>query len=177
VQRALVLTVIGRDRPGLVERLAHLIAQSEGNWLESRMSRLGGEFAGILRITVPDPHAAPLRAALEALAAEGLTVTFRSDDPSPSPPTRLVQLELVGQDRPGIVRQLATTLAALGVNVEELTTDCRSAPMSGEPLFQAQARLALPDTLDLERLRAELQQVANDLLVEVDLEPVLQPPA
>ena len=49
----LVLTVIAKDQPGLVERLAQCVADHGGNWLESRMSRMAGQFAGILRVAVP----------------------------------------------------------------------------------------------------------------------------
>lgn len=173
---SLVLTVIGRDRPGLVERLAALVADHGGNWLESRMNRLGGEFAGILRLTVPSAQEAPLLANLSVLQAVGLTVLAHRDHASASPgPHRLVTLDLVGQDRPGIVRQISAALATHGANVEELTTECTSAPMSGEPLFKAQARLALPDSCDLPQLRAALEAIAADLLVDVSLAPV--PPA
>ena len=170
----LVLTAIGRDRPGLVERLATLVAQHGGNWLESRMSRLGGEFAGILRLTVPATGESRLLADLATLQNSGLTVLARRDDTPTSLPSpgRLVNLDLVGQDRPGIVRQIAAALAARGANVEELTTECVSAPMSGEPLFKAKARLALPGDCDLAQLRITVEAIAADLLVDVTLAPV-----
>lgn len=168
----LVLTVIGRDRPGLVENLARIVADHDGNWLESRMSRLGGEFAGILRLTVNGDREEELRSHLADLAPTGLAVLVRRDEVVAEAPTRLVLLELTGHDRPGIVRQVATTLAAHGANVEELDTTCGSAPMSGEPLFQARVQVALPAACDLEHLRSDLEQVAAGLLVELSLEPV-----
>jgi len=170
---SLVLTVIGRDRPGLVERLAGLVASEGGNWLESRMSRLGGEFAGILRLTLPAEREAGLRTALAGLAEVGLTVQVKRDESTgvaASP--RLMLLELVGQDRPGIVRQIAAVLASRGANVEELITECVSAPMSGEPLFKATARLALPSGCEAAQLRADLERVASDLVVDLTLQPV-----
>ncbi|MCC7375332.1 MAG: hypothetical protein IT581_11820 [Verrucomicrobiales bacterium] len=166
---ALVLTVIGRDRPGLVEQLARLIADHGGNWLESRMNRLGGEFAGILRLTVPSDRESALRQALAALGNAGLNVQIRSDDVPAPVPTRVVQLELVGQDRPGIVRQIASAWASRGINVEELVTECVSAAMSGETLFKATAKVALPAGVDLPSLRADLDRIANDLLVDISL--------
>lgn len=173
MQAALVLTVIGRDRPGLVERIATLVADHRGNWLESRMNRLGGEFAGILRFTLPDDREEPLRQALAALGPSGLTVFVKRDEaPQAATPPRLARVELVGQDRPGIVRQIAAALASRRANVEELVTECLSAPMSGEPLFKATARLALPADCDLALLRAELERIASDLLVDLDVQPV-----
>ena len=169
---ALVLTVIGRDRPGLVELLATLVAEHGGNWLESRMNRLGGEFAGILRLTAPAANEEPLRHAFAALADSGLTVLVRRDDTTTTAPSRVVALQLVGADRPGIVRDISTAFARHGANVEELITECVSAPMSGEPLFRASARLALPPNCTLDQLRADLDRVASDLLVDLDMRPV-----
>src|SRR6266513_3683301 len=152
MQIPLVMTVIGKDRTGLVESVARLVADHGGNWLESRMCRLGGEFAGILRVHVPSDRRAALEQALSKLP--GLSVVVHSDetvDLAPKP--QLASLEVVAQDRPGIVREVTHALAAQGVNVEELVTECTSAPMSGEPLFQARAKLRLPANASVHALR------------------------
>src|SRR5262245_19813352 len=121
MNRSLVMTVIGQDRPGLVDSVASLVAEHGGNWLESRMSRLGGQFAGILRVEVPPERERSLMAALEGLAARGLTVVVHPDQAEPGRQTeRLSVLEILGQDRPGIVRQISHALADFGINVEEL---------------------------------------------------------
>jgi glycine cleavage system regulatory protein len=166
----LVMTVIGKDRPGLVESIARLVAQHGGNWTESRMCRLGGEFAGILQIHVDSAREPALRNDLDALQQQGLTVVTRT---AGGPPVedrgRVATLELVGQDRPGIVREISHALARQGVNVEELVTECTSAPMSGETLFKAKARLHIPQTCPLPELRQELERLGGNLLVDVSL--------
>lgn len=168
MQVPLVMTVLGRDRTGLVEALARLVAEHGGNWLESRMCRLGGEFAGILRIELPTDRQSSLVQALEGLQAEGLTVVVRPDvPPAPAPGARTATLELVGHDRPGIVRQVASILARHGVNVEELATECCSAPMSGDTLFKAKARLQIPETCAVAELRRDLERIAGDLMVDI----------
>ena len=170
MQQALVMTVIGQDRPGLVDSLAALVADHGGNWLESRMSRLGGHFAGILRVEVPSEKQVPLAAALRALEAHGLTVVVHSGHSQPpSPNARLNLLEIVGQDRPGIVRQISHALASFGINVEELETECASAAMSGETLFKARARLSIPQSCDTAQVRQRLEKIAEDLIVEISL--------
>jgi len=162
------MTVIGEDRPGLVESVARLVAEHGGNWLESRMCRLGGEFAGILRIHVGREKQEGLVQALQGLQAQGLTVVVRPDRPEAGAPgRRLASLEIVGQDRPGIVRQISQALARQGVNVEEFRSECRSAPMSGETLFVAHARLQIPESCPVAELRKELERIAADLLVDV----------
>jgi glycine cleavage system regulatory protein len=166
MQTALVMTVIGQDRTGLVESLASLVAAHGGNWLESRMCRLGGEFAGILRVHVPSDRRAALQESLSTLP--GLNVVVRSDDAAPAAEEpRLVSLEVIGQDRPGIVREITGVLAALGVNMEELATECTSAPMSGELLFTAQAILQLPPDLTVPVLCEALEKAGADLNVQI----------
>jgi len=154
MQIPLVMTVIGHDRPGLVERVARMVAEQGGNWLESRMCRLGGEFAGILRIHVSSEKQEGLAQALHGLQAQGLTVVVCPDRADVGATgQRLASLEIVGQDRPGIVRQISHALASFGVNVEELQTECLSAAMSGETLFKARARLSLPSSCSATEIR------------------------
>lgn len=168
----LVMTVIGQDRPGLVELVARLVAQHDGNWLESRMCRLGGKFAGLLRIEVPFEQEATLRTALAGLERQGLTVVVHPDRAAVPRMSASARIELVGQDRPGIVREIAAVLAARGINVEELTTERVSAPMSGEALFKAQAALLLPEGCDRTALQDELERIAGNLMVEIEFVPL-----
>jgi len=169
--KSLVLTIIGLDRPGLVERLSHTIAAHEASWQESRMSRLAGRFAGILRVQVPDPRLDSLEVALLGLEAEGLRVLVeRSGDEGPVHEHRALLLELVGQDRPGIIRDVSEALAAREVNVIELESTCSSAPMAGEMLFTARARLSSPGGVSLDDLRETLEKIAHDLMVDLTLD-------
>jgi glycine cleavage system regulatory protein len=162
------MTVIGKDRTGLVESIARVVADHGGNWLESRMCRLGGEFAGILRIHVPTGKQQALVQALKELQSQGLVIVAQPDQPEPAAsPGRLTLLEIVGHDRPGIVRQITNALANQGVNVEELSTECVSAPMTGEMLFKARATLGIPANCNVAALRAELEKTAGDLMVDI----------
>lgn len=167
---SLVLTILGQDRPGLVESIAQIVAAHEGNWLESRMAHLAGQFAGILRVEVAEEQAESLSAALKSLADSGLESVVLTD-PTMAPVTDAarVQLDLVGQDRPGIVREISRVLAASGVNVEELETEQMQAPNTGQSLFHAQASLRLPPGLTEQSLREALEAVAGDLMVDVSL--------
>jgi glycine cleavage system regulatory protein len=170
----LVLTLIGSDRPGLVEAVAQTVADRGGNWLESRMIHLAGSFAGILRVEVPPGQADALANALGGLVASGLRVTAtsaaRAQAGAAAGEGRVMDLELIGLDRPGLVREISQLLASHEVNVEELTTDRTSAPMSGEMLFRANARVKVPVHIDAAHLRASLERLASDLTVEIRLE-------
>jgi glycine cleavage system regulatory protein len=165
----LVMTIIARDRPGLVDLVARTIADHGGNWLESRMSHLGGQFAGILRVQVPANQQAALKRGLQGLETHGLTIVIQ-EDVEPAPPRGACSgawLEIVGQDRPGIVRQISSALASFGVNVEELHSECSSAPMSGETLFSARIKVWIPAEIPVAGVRGALDQVASDLMVDV----------
>jgi glycine cleavage system regulatory protein len=168
MQNPLVMTIIGRDRTGLLESLARLVAENGGNWLESRMCRLGGEFAGILRIHVPKDREQALVKALRALESHGLTAIIRPDETVPlAEPTRSASLSLIGQDRPGIIYKISAALARQKINVEELETECSSAPMSGEIIFKATARLQVPESCALPELRRELEEIGSELMVDI----------
>lgn len=167
------MTIIGQDRPGLVDSVAALVAQHGGNWLESRMSRLGGHFAGILRVQVPAEKQGGLVSALNALGSRGLAVVVHPDQSTPTTEgAHLKVLEIVGQDRPGIVSQISHALASFGVNVEELETECTSAAMSGETMFTARARLSIPRSCNTEEIRQKLEKIAEDLIVEISFAEV-----
>lgn len=167
----LVMSLIGKDRPGLMETVANLVADHGANWLESRMCRLGGEFAGILRLQVAGDQRAGLEEALRGLEQQGLTVSLRPDSGGAEPSEdRMLAFEIVGPDRPGIVRQITAALAAQSVNVEEFSSECISAPMSGERLFNAHLLVQLPEGCDVDALCDIIEKTANDLALDVDFD-------
>lgn len=167
---SLVLTVIGDDRPGLVESLSRVVAAHGGNWTESHMARLAGKFAGILMAEAPVERAVALEADLRQLGSTGLQVVVESSRPEAIDGSRSLHLELIGDDHPGIVRDISRALAERGVNIDELETEITDAPMSGGKLFKASLRVRLPSPASVDDLRAALEALANDLLVDIALD-------
>jgi glycine cleavage system regulatory protein len=165
----LVVTVFAPDKPGQVEQIAACIADHGGNWLESRMTHMAGQFAGILRVGVPAESHDELLSALQGLAVHGIKVQFAESGIETSCTWKPISMELVGNDRPGIVRDVTRLLTEQGVNVEQLVTNVEPAPMSSEPLFRANALLGLPLTLSLDVLQKRLETLADDLMVELVL--------
>ena len=110
----LVLTVFAPDKAGQVERVAQCIAEHNGNWLESRMSRLGGQFAGILKVAVPAENYDELVEGLQGLNSHGIRVLIAESGIEPSCTWKPIAMELVGNDRPGIVRDITRLLAEQG---------------------------------------------------------------
>mgnify|MGYP001766455437 CR=1 FL=1 len=168
-----ILTVLGDDRPGLVSALSERINKHGASWERSQLSRLAAKFAGIVVVSVADDTYDALAADLTRLADQGLHIVLeRTDasvgDPDPSDSVRLT-LGLLGADHPGIVAEISATLAAHGVNIVELDTDVRDAPMAGGSLFEAHAVLSAPPTASTEDLRALLEALADELVVDLSL--------
>ena len=163
----LVITVISADKPGLVESLAQTINRHGGNWLESRMARMAGQFAGILRVDVANDQLEALRIDLEGLNAQGINVQVAISGQAEEPQQRTLLLSLVANDRAGIVHEVSRVLASHGVNVESLETECAPAPMSADLLFKAEARLGVYPQTDLDALRDALENLTDDLMLEL----------
>lgn len=177
----LVLTIISDDKPGVVETLSQTIAEHHGNWLESRLTHLAGKFAGILRVNVDQANQAPLQAALLALDSQGIqvVVTQAEDNQTGSDQTstQAKRFSLVGADRQGIVKEIAQAFSSHSINVDELDTSCSSMPWSGEPMFTAQGLLSIPANVDVDELSDQLDEIADELGVDIELETVTTEPS
>lgn len=165
----LVLTVLGADRPGLVSSLAELVSRHGGSWLESRMARLAGQFAGIARLECPAESADALVAALRDPGTSGLSVTVAREEVADAPPVRTLIVDVVGHDRPGIVRELSAAVAGAGGNIEELTTGLESAPMTGHPQFRAHGVISIPEHTETSAITTAIESLGGDLTVDVSL--------
>ncbi len=173
MQVSLIISIVGPDRPGLVEQLSSVINSTAGNWEGSRMIQLAGQFAGIVQVVILEKDVADLEQKLAGLEKAGLKVTVvnagevATTDKSEG---LTFVLEVVGQDRPGIVAAISKTLAEAGANVVELATDCSEAPWSGERLFKTHAAVVAPEGTHPEELRDRIEAIAIDLMVEVQTE-------
>jgi len=169
VTQELVLTIVARDKPGVVQAVSEVIADHDGNWMDSSMIRLGGAFAGIVRVAVPAERIAAFEAALAGLTGQGLAVTSH-DAGTPEPAGgAAAHLALSGVDHPGIVRDVSSALANSGVSIEELSTEQFPGSMTGESMFSATARIVIPPDADVDALRERLEMLAQDIMVEIDI--------
>lgn len=166
-RQSLILTVIADDRPGLVGELSAAISSHKGNWLESSLAQLAGKFAGIVRVEVDDFDAGSLQASVERLP--NLRVAVTKAGATTAAAGRRLTLELVGNDRVGIVKEVTAVLARHSVNVEKLETRTESGPMAAGMLFRAEAELTAPAGLDARVLKGDLEAISHDLMVEIVL--------
>jgi glycine cleavage system regulatory protein len=170
LRTSLVITFIGEDRPGLIEYISAVVAEHDGNWLESRMSQLAGKFAGIVRVGLASEQVSEMSHALKALEAKGLSVLVETSDVgSDSSGQKLLELNMLGLDRPGIVREVSQALAKYSINVLKMNTDISNAPMTGELMFNADAQIEIPDSVDLKDLHEQLDLITDELAVEIEL--------
>jgi glycine cleavage system transcriptional repressor len=177
MKRWIILSAIGRDRPGLVAELARLIYDCDANLEDSRMTILGTDFAVILLASSSALDAAD-RIAVGAKRLErehGLTILLRTLEgerrpPVPAPGTRLYHVAAAGEDRAGIVAELCRVLADRGVNIAELESHSRPGP-GGSPHYEMSLRVEVPDTVDVRELRAALEREADRLVIDVSLMP------
>ena len=166
----IIITVLGDDKAGLVDRLSGAIAQHRGNWVRSHMAELAGKFAGVVEATVSDIEADGLIATLDQIEATGLLhITAHRADTALEPSNgHRLELHLVGQDHPGIVHQVARVLARHHISIDQIETEIVPAPQGGH-LFRADAILELPAGFDVDRLETDLEAIAYDLMIDLEM--------
>jgi len=164
----LILSVMASDRPGIVEKIASVIEAEGGNWLESRLATMAGRFAGIVRVQLDQDHYGPLQQALQALREDGLSIQIEVGE-ADAESIQAYTIEVVGNDRPGIVREVTRALAVMNVNVIDLSTEVEPASMSGGVLFKAVVEVGLTEDQSIEKVVSGLEGLSPDLMVDAKL--------
>ena len=166
--KPMIFTLVGRDKPGLIESLAQTVLNMGGNWLASNFSHMAGHFAGFVQIDLPEEKYTQLldtfssHSDLQIHLVEGSTVNV-SDEIT-------TQIDIMGNDKPGIVQELTSILAQFNINIVKFDSSCGSAPNWGSSMFKARATISMAKDFDLEPLREALEEVANDLMVDIDVQ-------
>ena len=170
MQKNFVLTLTGPDRIGIVDRVTGLLLARGGNVETSRMARLGGEFAVLMFVAMPEGPFAGLGADLEALAAEGYKVGTTPAERTYAeahPGWRPYQIEVRGADHEGIIHEVAHYLSERGINIESADSETTLAPVSGSPLFAMTARVVVPPDLSDRGWEAGLEEIGGRLNLEI----------
>jgi glycine cleavage system regulatory protein len=168
----LVLTVVGADRAGLVAAVADAVGAHGGNWENSELAELAGAFAGIIEVSVAPDRVEELRTALDGL--DGLlTITVHAGEAvrTDAAAARSFSFRVLGNDHPGIVREISSTLSAHGLSIERMSSETRDAAMAGGRLFEAMIVATVPASVDVDAVQAALEQLAAEIQVDVTLEP------
>lgn len=161
-----ILSAAGSDRPGLTRALAEAVLAAGGNWLESHLSRLGGKYVGSVLVEIDAEELPGFEQAIRGVDAVGLQVALVPAGDEPQSGGAMLSLELVGQDRPGIVREVTGVLAGLDVNIEDFATRTENGAWSGERLFRANARLSIPAGVTSDEVQTALEAISGEIMVD-----------
>lgn len=165
---SVILTVVARDRPGLTQALADAVHGAGGNWHEGKLSRLGGQYVGAVLIEIEEAATAGLEAALRAIDAGTLSVAL-VNAAGQAPEGHMLSMELVGADRPGIVREVTGVLAHLGVSIDEFETEVTDGAWSGERIFRTRASLIVPRAVDPDAVIGALEAISGEIMVDLSV--------
>lgn len=167
----IIVMAVGEDRPGLTQALADAIVAAEGNWLESHFARLGGQYVGSVLVELPASALPDLKQAASRMSASGFHINIEPAKESVADHGRLLGFEIVGKDRPGIVREVSTALASLGVGIDRLVTATEEGAMFGGTLFRAKAQVLVPEAVSFDTVRAALEDISGEIMVDFEDEP------
>ena len=165
--KSILISVLGDDKPGLLDSLSEIIVSNDGDWIESNMSTVEAKFAGILRVNVPAKNAKKLIKDLTS-SKLGLQISCEETAPVTFSDFKGYNIELIGQNHVGIINKLSHVLTyELKANVEGIKTEIIDASMSGEQLFKAQISLHLPKSVDERLIKDKLELIADEMMVEI----------
>ena len=166
-----IIMAVGEDPPGLTQALADAIVEAEGNWLESHFARLGGQYVGSVLVDLPSTGLPDLKRAAARMDAGGFHISIEPARESAADDGRTLGFELVGKDRPGIVREVSTALAGLGVGIDRLETATEEGAMFGGTVFRARAQVLVPEEISFDTVRAALEDISGEIMVDFEDEP------
>ncbi|WP_293751510.1 ACT domain-containing protein [uncultured Paraglaciecola sp.] len=166
--KPIIFTLVGSDKPGLISDLAKTVYDMGGNWLGSNFSHMAGHFAGFVQVDLPqEKHQALIdrlsqHPDLKIHLLPGLT-----EQPAVQ---QTVQIDIMGNDKTGIVQEITQILSQFNLNIVKFDSSLESAPNWGGALFKAKAIITVAADFDLEALQESLESVANDLMVDIEIQ-------
>ena len=169
--KRIVLSVTGSDRPGLTSALAEAVAGVGGNWQEGNLSQLGGLYVGSVLVELEANKQIDLEEAVRAIDKQGLAVSIHHAQAENVGQGAPLLFELVGQDRPGIIREVTAILAKLGANIESLSSGEQTGAWAGEHLFHAEVTATLPEGISPDDAQAALEEISSEIMVDFSFSP------
>jgi glycine cleavage system transcriptional repressor len=169
----IVISALGKDRPGIVNELSKAILDAGGNIEDSRMLVLGGEFALMILVSGEEPTIVKIEWLLPQLQNSfGLTVIAKRTQPrTVTGPSMPYVVEVIAMDHPGIVHEISRFFSDRKINVEEMDTSSYAAPHTGTRMFSLDMVVSIPATLSIPQLRDDFADFCDALNVDAVLEP------
>jgi len=167
----LVLTIIGRDRAGVVASLADVVRFHDGNWKRSELAEIAGTFAGVVVVEVGNDRVDELLTNLLVLREQGLHVTAQQvEEPTVAPDADEVRLRLTGDDRPGVIHEISRAISELGISISRLGTVTDLPGQGDGRRFEITAQLTVPVEADLDAVLDSIGELAIGLGITLDVE-------
>jgi glycine cleavage system regulatory protein len=163
--QSLIISIMGKDKPGLVDALAKCIYKHKGNWQGSSFAHMAGMFTGFVEVHVPADENEKLVDALNAIS--DLSVQSVAVNTASNTLTNQLTVDVMGNDKAGIVQELTSVLNQFNLNILNFSSRCESAPNWGSLIFKANAVIAVPGDFDDDALQDALESLANDLVVDI----------
>ncbi|WP_448213774.1 glycine cleavage system protein R [Colwellia sp. MEBiC06753] len=160
----IVISFVGNDKPGLVEKLSRLIKSHNGNWQNSSLHHLSGTFAGVIEVSATEENITNLDAALKSI--DDLTVISQITTPATEQSHSSIQLELTANDRGGIVQDISSVIHHQGGNLIKLVSKQGPAPHTGQMMFSAKVQVTVNES-QIDSLIEALENIADDLMVDI----------
>jgi glycine cleavage system transcriptional repressor len=172
----LVITIVGEDRPDLIEELTRAVKECKCHILESRMTELGAEFAAHLLVDGNWNHIVKLENAMEAMAGRYRLkiATLRTKETRPEPEENVIPygVDIFASDHIDNIHELTAFFTVRGIKILDLSTSRYPAPYSGTPLFVARMIVKIPVAIRIVSLRDEFLEFCDQQNLDAILEPV-----
>ncbi|MEW6265950.1 MAG: ACT domain-containing protein [Thermodesulfobacteriota bacterium] len=170
MKKYMILFVVGKDRPGIVDDVSTMLFERGANIEDSRMATLGGCFSIMVLISCPEEKAVEVRRGLEVLSGLGFDAYLHEAADPVSVPRQVeipMSLEIRAMDHPGIVQKVVRLLRRRNVNIESLDTHVTSAPWSGAPLFNLRLSAGVPAGQSIMKIKEELTALAAEMNLDL----------
>jgi glycine cleavage system transcriptional repressor len=156
---------------GLVQKIAEFISRHGCNIEDSKMAVFCGEFAVIVLISGESGNLVKIGRDYREIETEtGLAISIKTPSTRAAPQSFLpYKLTASCMDHPGIVYQISAVLSGAGVNIESMETKTYAAPVSGTPIFQLEANLAVPTRANINQLRERFGEIQRQENIDIEL--------
>ena len=172
----IAVTIIGKDRPGIVAGAAEVLYRLGCNIEDSSSTILGGEFAMILIVSHDRPFSKTrllqdFKAFGESMQLSVFArVLTKGEVRYEAPAGELCMVSVYGSDRPGIVYRITWELAQRNINISDLNTKLIGSPE--EPVYVLMLEAALPEGLGVEDVSRLLEKLKKELNVEIGVRSI-----
>lgn len=169
------LTIVGRDRPGIVSQVTKILYDLGCNIADSSCSILGGQFAMILILAHPElTDRDSFGDAFKPLEDSDLSISLRVLKPGGEIRSHiegdLCMISVYGSDKPGIVYRVAQVLGENNVNITDLNT--KLVGSEERPVYVMMLEAALPANVEEEDVNNWLAPIRDDLQVDITVRTI-----